>query len=109
MSEPQPAPPPVSQQIARLFEQPPDAPIFYADFAQVLGTGNEVILQFYESTPGPPGASGAIETVRSRLRATAILSPAHCRSIGQLLLDQASAGEGEQNQPAPPDQAPTEG
>lgn len=76
-------------QVSRLFEQAPDAPSFYSDVAQVLGTGNEVVLQFYETIPNAPGASGRIEGVRSRLRATVILSPGHAGKMGQLLLEHA--------------------
>ena len=78
------------QAIARLFEQPPDAVSFYADLAQVLGTGNEVVLQFYETISAPPGSSGRIDSVRSRLRATVVLNPAHALNIGQLLLTHAN-------------------
>ena len=89
-------------QVTRIFEQPPDAVSVYSDFAQVLGTGPEVILQFYETIPDVPGAGGQIQSVRSRLRATIILSPAHALNIGRLLQqhaggDQASGGGGRSN------------
>jgi hypothetical protein len=74
-------------QIARLFEQPPDAISFYADYGQVLHTGNEVVLQLYETIPGPPDPGGNIKNVRSRLRATITLSLSHARNIGKLLVE----------------------
>lgn len=75
----------------RVFEQPPDAMVCYADFAQIVSTGHEVILQFYESIPGPPSAPGGkVQTVRTRLRASVIVSLAHARNIGQNLLTQVS-------------------
>jgi hypothetical protein len=92
-------------QVARIFEQPPDAMTAYADFAQVLGTGSEVILQFYETTPDVPGEGGQIQSVRSRLRATVILNPAHAQNIGRLLQEQAGGGHG----PGGSSQAPSVG
>jgi hypothetical protein len=76
-------------QVARIFEQPADAITLYSDFAQVIGTGSEFVLQFYESVPEPPGPSGQVQSIRSRLRATVVVSPAHAQSIGRLLLQQA--------------------
>lgn len=70
----------------RVFEQPADAISFYSDFAQVLGTENEVLLQLYETIPGSPGPEGRVEMVRTRLRATVIVSPKQARTIGELLL-----------------------
>jgi len=74
-------------QVARLFEQPPDAISFYADYGQVLYTRSEIVLQFYETIPGPPDPGGNIKNVRSRLRATITLSPPHARNIGKLLVE----------------------
>ncbi len=74
-------------QVTRVFEQPEGAPSFYADFAQVTGTGHEVILQFYETIPGPPGPGGQVQMVRTRLRATIIISIPHAVNIGKLLLE----------------------
>lgn len=76
-------------QISRVFEQPPDALSFYSDFAQVIGTGSEVVLQFYETIPGAPGPGGTIQMVRSRLRSTVVISKAHAGNIGRLLLKHA--------------------
>jgi hypothetical protein len=78
-------------QINRIFEQPQDSVSFYCDVAQIRGTGNEVVLQFYESIPGPPGPGGAIQLVRTRLRSTVVVSKAHAANIGKLLLQQAGA------------------
>jgi hypothetical protein len=91
MSDPQRGAQPQGLQITRVFEQPADAVTVYADFAQVLGTGSEVILQFYETIPDVPGPSGQIQSVRSRLRTTVILAPAHARSIAHLLEQHAGA------------------
>ena len=77
--------------VTRLFEQPTDSITCYSDFAQVLATGSEIILQFYETIPGPPGIGGTVTTVRSRLRATVIMSPQHAATIARLLPQQANA------------------
>jgi hypothetical protein len=74
-------------QIARLFEQPPDAISFYTDFGQVISSGNEITLQFYETIPGPPDPAGNIKSVRSRLRATITLGVPHAHNIGKLLVE----------------------
>lgn len=74
------------QQVIRLFEQPPDSISFYSDMAQVISTGNEVIIQFYESIPAPPNPKGQIPNVRTRLRATVTLSKFHARNLGTMLL-----------------------
>ena len=71
--------------VNRIFEQPNDSLSMYSDFAQVVGTGHEVILQFYETIPGTPGPSGTPEMVRTRLRATITVSKAHASNIGRLL------------------------
>ncbi len=81
---------PKKQQIERIFEQPPDAITFYADMAQVVSTGNEIIAQFYESVPGPPGTEGRIAKMRTRLRATITLSFPHAKNLGKLLTERAS-------------------
>lgn len=79
--------------VNRVFEQPQDAVSFYSDFAQVLGTGVEVVMQFYETIPGAPGPGGKIQMVRSRLRSTVTISKTHAANIGRLLLDQAEVKE----------------
>ncbi len=76
-----------SKDLPRLFEQPPDAISFYSDMAQVSSTGQEVLLQFYETIPGPPGPDG-ITQVRSRLRATVIISLAHAANLERSLRGQ---------------------
>lgn len=87
--------------VNRVFEQPPDAVSFYSDFAQVMGTGHEVLLQFYETILGVPGPKGAPpDVVRSRLRATVVLSRAHAANLGRLLLKQSEA------EPPPPEAEP---
>jgi hypothetical protein len=80
-------------QINRIFEQPPDAVSFYSDVAQVLGTGLEVVMQFYETIPGTPGPGGKIQMVRSRLRSTVTISKTHAANIGRLLLKHAEVKE----------------
>lgn len=79
-------------QIERIFEQPPDAVSFYCDMGQVFSTGNEIVLQFYEVIPGPPGPGGLITKVRTRLRATVTFSIPHARNIGNLLLQKTEGG-----------------
>ena len=84
--------------INRIFEQPEGAISCYSDFAQVVGTGNEVVLQFYETIPGAPGPGGQIQMVRTRLRATISVSVPHAKNIGNLLIKQASIPEKPQPQ-----------
>ena len=80
-----------AQQVNRLFEQPPDAVSFYSDLAQVISTGKEVILQLYESIPGPPSPpKGQVSHVRTRLRATITLSTTTARNLGTMLLQRIS-------------------
>jgi len=85
-------------QITRVFEQPPDAISLYSEFAQILGTGHEVVLQFYETIPGAPGAGGEIQMVRTRLRATIVVSMPHAANIGNLLIKHSSV---ESSRPEP--------
>ena len=80
-------------QIDRIYEQPPDAVSFYSDTAQILGTGLEVVMQFYETIPGAPGPGGMIQMVRSRLRSTVTISKAHAANIGRLLIKHAEVKE----------------
>jgi len=80
-------------EIPRLFEQPHDAISFYADYGQVMHTGNEIMIQFYETIPGPPDPGGNIKHVRSRLRATITVSLQHALNIGKLLVDKAKGTE----------------
>ncbi len=82
------------QQLPRIFEQPPDFVSFYSDLAQVMNTGNEVVLQFYETVPGPPGEEGKVTQVRTRLRATVTVSESHAGNIGRLLLKQFTKESG---------------
>ena len=84
--------------INRIFEQPEGAISCYSDFAQVVGTGNEVVLQFYETIPGAPGPGGQIQMIRTRLRATISVSVPHAKNIGNLLIKQASIPEKPQPQ-----------
>ena len=70
----------------RIYEQPSDAISFYSEIGQVFATKNEVVLQFYETIPGPPGPKGSITTARSRLKATVTLSLKHAANIGKLLV-----------------------
>ena len=74
--------------LERSFEQPSDAITFYSDFAQVINTGNEILLQFYESIPGPPTIDGNMAKIRSRLRATITISFKHAQNIGNLLIQE---------------------
>jgi hypothetical protein len=74
-------------QIRREFEQPADAISFYSDLTQVIGSANEILMQFYETIPGPPGSDGQAQTVKTRLRATVMVSRPHAGQIAQLLLE----------------------
>jgi len=78
-------------QVPRFYEQPPDAVSFYSDIGQILYTGKEVVMQFYETIPGPPESEGVIKNVRSRLRATVTMSTSHAHNIGKLLLEKIGA------------------
>jgi len=80
-------------EVPRFYEQPPDAVSFYSDIGQVLYTGNEVVLQFYETIPGPPEPAGEIKNVRSKLRATITMSTSHAHNIGKLLLEKIGEGK----------------
>jgi hypothetical protein len=93
MAEEKEAPKGTAVPISRLFEQPPDASSFYSDFGQVFNTGNEVVIQFYETIPGPPGPDAQIRNVRSRLRATVTVSISHARNIGKLLVEKTEKTE----------------
>lgn len=73
--------------IERIYEQPPDSISFFCEMGQVFGTGNEIIAQFYETIPGPPGPDGKITRVRTRLRATIVLSMSHAANIGKMLVE----------------------
>ena len=86
-------------EISRIFEQPEGSLSFYSDVAQVMGTGNEVLLQFYETIPGPPGPSGTMQMVRTRLRATIVVSYAHAANIGNLLIQHSKGSPTVQPQP----------
>ena len=72
-------------QIQRVFEQPSDAISLYSDVAQVVRTANEIVFQFYDTIPGPPGPDGSITVVRTRLRATITVSIPHAANIGEIL------------------------
>jgi len=81
----------IEMQASRVYEQPPDAISLYSDMVQIIGTGQEVVIQFYETIPGTPGPGGQIQMVRTRLRATITVSKAHASNIGNLLLKQIQA------------------
>jgi len=78
---------PPGTQIARSFEQSPDAISFYCDFANVVATGNEVVMQVYETIPGMPDREGKITNAVSRLRATITLSVSHAQNLGKVLVE----------------------
>jgi len=79
--------PPKEIRVERFFEQPPGAISFYSDMAQVVDTGHEVVLQFYETIPGPPSTAGQISKVVTRLRATVTISSSHAQNLGKNLLE----------------------
>lgn len=80
----------VERTVARIFEQPDDAISFYSDLTGVVTTGEETIVQFYETIPGSPGAGDGPTEVRTRLRATVMLSHPHAQRLGDLLSKRAS-------------------
>jgi hypothetical protein len=67
---------------------------FYSDFTQVLGTGSEIRLQFYETIPGTPTREGRVEGATSRLRASITVSAVHAQNIGRLLVAAVEREEG---------------
>jgi len=81
--------------IERYFEQSPNAISFYCDFGQVISTGQEVVMQLYETIPGPPSRDGKITKVLTRLRATVTFSRLHARNIGKLLVERTKETENE--------------
>lgn len=76
-------------ELQRIYEQPQEAISFYCDLGQILHTGNEIVMQFYETIPGNPVSGGNIKNVRTRLRATITLSFPHAQNIGKLLIEKA--------------------
>jgi hypothetical protein len=75
---------PVPGQVERIFEQPLDAITCYADVVSLAVTDHEVIVQFYEPVPGPPKAGGP-PVMRTRLRATVILTKEHAGKLANNL------------------------
>jgi hypothetical protein len=80
------------QQVQRTFAQQPNALSFYCDFSQIVGTENEVLLQFYETIPDAPNQAGQVTQVRSTLRATIMMSRPHALQLAQNLLRQLGIG-----------------
>lgn len=78
--------------VNRVFEELAGAVSFYSDYVQVISTGEEVIVQFYDTIPGPPAAPGSAVMVRTRLRTTITLSFAHAGRLANLLAQHASKG-----------------
>lgn len=74
-------------EVKRFFEQSPDAISFYCDFAQVVSTRNEVVMQLYETIPGVPDREGKITKAVSRLMATVTLSVSHAQTLGKGLVE----------------------
>ena len=80
-------------EIQRIYEQPQEAISFYCDLGQILHTGNEIVMQFYETIPGIPDSGGVnIKNARTRLRATITFSLPHAQNIGKLLMKKAKGG-----------------
>lgn len=52
-----------AQSIKRTFSASPDAQSFHCDYTQIVGTANEIVLQFYETVPGLPGEDGRVGSV----------------------------------------------
>jgi len=78
---------PQGLQIGRTFEQPADSISFYCDFAQVLATEHEVVMQLYETIPSVPDSQGKIIKAVSRLKATVTFSLPHARNFGKVLVE----------------------
>ncbi|MFZ5451316.1 MAG: hypothetical protein ACOZF2_05520 [Thermodesulfobacteriota bacterium] len=78
---------PPELQIERYFEQSPNAVSFYCDFAQVIATGNEVVMQLYETIPMVPDRDGKITKAASRLRVTVTFSVPHAQNVGKVLVE----------------------
>lgn len=87
MPEKKQKPKEVPTAMERVFEQPPDSISFYCEMGQVLATGNEIIVQFYETIPGAPNLKGNIDKAKTRLRATITLSYPHAANMGKLLTE----------------------
>ncbi len=81
--------------VQRDFEQSPDAISFYCDYAHVIGTDNEVVMQFYETIPAPPTRAGKITKAVSLLRATVTFSPVHAKQFGKALIERIRATKNE--------------
>jgi hypothetical protein len=79
--------------VQRNFEKSPDAISFYCDYAHIIGTDNEVVMQFYETIPAPPTREGKITKAVSLLRATVTFSPAHAQKFGKVLMDRIKGGQ----------------
>jgi len=75
-----------TSQVQRIYEQPAEPLAFYSDLTQIIQTGHEITIQFYESIPGPPSNNGTIVSVRTRLKSTVTLSISHASNIGKILL-----------------------
>jgi hypothetical protein len=78
---------PAELQIERSFKQSSDAISFYCDYAQVMATENEVVMQLYETIPGLPDSDGKLTKAVSRLRATVTLSISHAKNVGKVLVE----------------------
>lgn len=87
MPEKKQKPKKVPPAMERVFEQPPDSISFYCEMGQVVATGNEIMVQFYETIPGVPNLKGNIEKAKTRLRATITLSYSHAANMGKQLTE----------------------
>jgi hypothetical protein len=81
---------PPGTQVERYFEQAPTAISFYCDMTQVVSTGSEVVVQLYETIPGPPDREGKITKVITRLKATVTFSPMHALNFGKIIVERTS-------------------
>jgi len=82
---------PPGTQVERYFEQSPTAISFYCDMTQVVSTGNEVVVQLYETIPSPPDREGKITKVISRLKVTVTFSVPHAHNFGKILVERTAA------------------
>lgn len=79
--EPSKDPTPISKSnsttVRRIFQQGSEIVSFYSDVIHVLNTGNEFVLQFYETIPGVPNAEGHVDAVNTFMRASITISIPH--------------------------------
>lgn len=79
--------------VKRSFSTTGDEVSFYSDYVAVLGTGDEIMLSFYETRPGLPNPEGKVDSAESRRRAVITMSPRHAQRLKEVLAE-IKEGEG---------------